>query len=131
MRRGGFRAGIATMPETSDAAQVAAPSAPATRFDPDSVFSVLSDATRRHILCQPSSGATLGATELAIGTSRSANLVNKHLMLMRDAGLVTAVESPVRGDRRRSLFTLVPAIRPVPGARKLDLGCCVLRLPGR
>jgi DNA-binding transcriptional ArsR family regulator len=119
------------MPETPDAAQVPAPSTPTTCFNPDSVFSVLSDATRRHILCQLASGATLGATELAIGTGRSANLVNKHLMLMRDAGLVTAVESPVRGDRRRSLFTLVPTIRPAPGARELDLGCCVLRLPGR
>ena len=120
------------MPETPDAAQASPPSTPMPRFDPDRVFFVLSDTTRRHILCQLASGATLGATELAIGTGRSANLVNKHLMLMRDAGLVTAVASPVRGDRRRSLFTLVPALRPVnPAARELDLGCCVLRLPGR
>jgi DNA-binding transcriptional ArsR family regulator len=120
------------MPETTDAVQASAPNVCLTTFDPQLVFQVLSDATRRHILCQLASGATLGATELAVGSGRSANLVNKHLMLMRDSGLVTAVESPVRGDRRRSLFTLVPTLRPAdPTKRELDLGCCVLRLPRR
>lgn len=120
------------MPETPDAVPAFAPAVPVSAFDPQLVFQVLSDATRRHILCQLASGATLGATELSVGTGRSANLVNKHLMLMRDAGLVTSVESPVKGDRRRSLFTLVPAIRPPdPTKGELDLGCCVLRLPGR
>lgn len=63
------------------------------QFSPDKVFPILSDPTRRHILFSLASRATLGATELSIGTGRSANLVNKHLMLMGDAGLVTAVES--------------------------------------
>ncbi len=94
------------MPETPDVAAMSVRPSPATVFGPELVFSVLSDATRR-----------------------SANLVNKHLMLMRDAGLVTAVESPVRGDRRRSLFCLVPALRPAdPTLREPALGCCVLRL---
>ncbi len=120
------------MPETPDAVQVPDPGVAAKAFDPELVFQVLSDPTRRHILRQLASGATLGATELSVGTGRSANLVNKHLMLMRDAGLVTSVESPVKGDRRRSLFTLVPAIRPAdPTKGELDLGCCVLRLARR
>jgi DNA-binding transcriptional ArsR family regulator len=115
-----------------DASVPAVSASPAAVFDPNAVFSILSDATRRHILSQLTGGATLGATELAVGTGRSANLVNKHLMLMRDAGLVTGIESPVKGDRRRSLFTLVPALRPAdPAARELDFGCCLLRVPRR
>jgi DNA-binding transcriptional ArsR family regulator len=116
----------------ADASTPGTPAPAAPSFDPEVIFSILNDPTRRHILAQLASGATLGATELAVGTGRSANLVNKHLMLMRDAGLVTAVESPVKGDRRRSLFSLVPALRPVDATvRELDFGCCVLRLPRR
>lgn len=52
-------------------------------------------------------------------------------ILMGAAGLVTSEASPVHGDPRRSLFSQVPAIRPVdPALRELDLGCCVLRLRG-
>ncbi|MCX7007004.1 MAG: helix-turn-helix domain-containing protein [Kiritimatiellaeota bacterium] len=86
---------------------------------------VLNDPVRWMILRELAKGEALPVVELGRRTGRSANMTSKHMMLMRAAGLVVA------GYGR--LYSLAPAVRPAPGATKLDLGHChlILDVPGK
>lgn len=61
--------------------------------EPDDVFGVLADATRRQLLDQLSRHGPSTATQLACAYPVSRQAIAKHLSLLADAGLVTSVRS--------------------------------------
>jgi DNA-binding transcriptional ArsR family regulator len=71
--------------------------------DPDVVFQALSDATRRGVMRLLSEGGPCTVGELAAGLPVSRQAVAKHLVVLEDAGLVSA-----SGDTRRRTYRLTP-----------------------
>jgi DNA-binding transcriptional ArsR family regulator len=74
-----------------------------------SLFSALSDPTRRHIVRRLSDAGSVTATELAAGLPISRQAVAKHLAALSDAGLVAA-----RRSGREMRYELTP--RPLASA---------------
>lgn len=64
---------------------------PSRRRDPGPVFSALADPTRRQVMRVLAEGGPATATELAARFPISRQAVAKHLGLLTEAGLVTAV----------------------------------------
>ena len=83
----------------------------ATSMRPDAeaiaeqVFVALSDPTRRAILASLASSGTATVTELADGLPITRQAIAKHLLLLSEAGLVTAEP----GERRRVRYRLSSA----------------------
>jgi DNA-binding transcriptional ArsR family regulator len=68
----------------------------------EQVFVALADPSRRAILAALASGGPATATDLAAGLPISRQAIAKHLVLLTDAGLVTAEP----GERRRVRYRL-------------------------
>lgn len=77
---------------------------PARRRDPGPVFSALADPTRREVMRALAERGPATATELATQFPISRQAVAKHLGLLTEAGLVTAVR-----QGRELRYTLDPA----------------------
>ncbi|GLY07008.1 metalloregulator ArsR/SmtB family transcription factor [Actinoplanes sp. NBRC 101535] len=73
-----------------------------SEFVAQEVFTALADPTRRAILAALSTGGPATATDLAGSLPISRQAIAKHLGLLADAGLITAV----RGERRRIRYRL-------------------------
>ncbi len=71
--------------------------------DADAVFQALSDATRRDVMRLLSEGGPSTVGELAAGLPVTRQAVAKHLVVLADAGLVSA-----SGDTRRRHYRLTP-----------------------
>ncbi len=85
-----------------------------------SVLSAIGTPTRWRILSELSAGEPLMVSEIAQRTGQSADLVSKHLALLRKCGMVV---------RSRGVFHQIPGqYLPVPGRRVVDFGHCLLRL---
>ncbi len=81
---------------------------------------VLGNPMRWRILLELAKGEALPVKELARRISCSPDLTSKHLAILRRVGFVMTGYG--------HLYQLVPALRPEPGGRVLDLGHCLLRL---
>ena len=77
--------------------------------DADAVFQALSDATRRDVMRLLSEGGSSTLGELAAGLPVTRQAVAKHLVVLADAGLVSAT-----GDTRGRRYRLTP--RPLTDA---------------
>ena len=80
----------------------------------------VSDPMRWRILAELSAGEPLMVLEIAERLGRSADLVSKHLAVLRAAGMVET--------GRGRLYQIAKPYQPAPGERVLDFGHCVLRL---
>ncbi len=67
--------------------------------------------------------------ELAARRGRDANLVSKHLRVLREADAVSVLPSP-DGDGRKQCYAIPPAVRRLDEAGRpmLDYGVCALRV---
>ena len=97
-------------------------------LNPDDVFWLLGDPSRRRVLLALHSGAALAASQLrgAVGLRQAAT--EKHLTHLLKAGLLVA--APDERDKRRMLYRLSPSVAVVKtetGAA-MDFGCCLVRL---
>lgn len=79
------------------------------RSDPGAVFTALSDPTRREVIRRLSLEGPVTLAELAADLPVTRQAVSKHLVVLEEAGLVTA-----SGDSRRRRYQLTP--RPLAGA---------------
>ncbi len=80
------------------------------------VFAALGDETRLSLLARLGAGAPLSITSLTEGTQMSRQAVTKHLRVLQDAGLVSAVrrgresrfeiQAKPLGDARRAIETI-------------------------
>ncbi len=62
-------------------------------------------------------------------TARRLDATLKHLVALRQAGLVVTQLNPA--DGRRQLYTLPPTVKVTKtetGMREVDFGCCVMRV---
>ena len=80
----------------------------------------IGDPLRWRILAELSIGEPLMVMEIAERLGRSADLVSKHLAVLREAGVVES--------GRGRLYQIAQPYRPAPGTNELDFGHCVLRL---
>ena len=81
----------------------------ARKTDPGAVFIALSDPTRREVMRRLSHDGPVTLAELAAGLPVTRQAVSKHLLVLEEAGLVTA-----SGDTRRRRYRLTP--RPLADA---------------
>jgi len=77
--------------------------------DPGAVFTALSDPTRREVIRRLSEDGPVTLGELAAELPVSRQAVTKHLVVLEEAGLVSA-----SGDSRRKRYRLTP--RPLADA---------------
>jgi DNA-binding transcriptional ArsR family regulator len=95
---------------------------------PDVVFAALGDPVRRQILCALAGGQPQTATQLMMTSRRRLDATLKHLVVLREAGMVETIRNP--GDARRQLYRLAVDVKvtATPGGREIDFGCCLVRL---
>ena len=96
--------------------------------DADTVFAALGDRTRRRLLlvmCDRQPRRAKAFTGMA-GKRFEATL--KHLIALRNAGLIVANPDPT--DSRRQLYSLAPSVKVTdsPEGKTMDFGCCVVRM---
>ena len=97
-------------------------------LNPDDVFWLLGDPSRRRVLLALHGGAALAASQLRDTAGLQQSATEKHLTSLLKAGLVVA--APDEQDKRRMLYRLSPSVAVVKtgtGAA-LDFGCCLVRL---
>ncbi len=87
--------------------------------DFDALITAVSHATRWRILKELSAGEPLLIAELVQRIGGNAELMSKHLGVLRRAGVVLT---------RGRLHSIVKAHLPEPGQPVVDFGHCVLRL---
>lgn len=94
----------------------------------DVVFASLGDPTRRRILEALSDGQPRRARALGGASGKRFDATLKHLITLRDSGLIVATPDPT--DNRRQLYTLAPSVKVEvsPAGRTMDFGYCLVRL---
>ena len=106
------------------------PSVPVTvkTVDADTVFAALGDKTRRRLLLALSDGQPRRCTTLTGTAGKRFDATLKHLIALRNAGLIVANPDPT--DSRRQLYSLAPSVKvaQTPEGRTMDFGYCVVRL---
>ena len=111
----------------SDAAPF--PTVPITvkTVDADTVFAALGDRTRRRLLLAMSDGQPRRCTALTSSSGKRFDATLKHLIALRNAGLIVASPDPT--DSRRQLYTLAPSVKVAgtPEGRTMDFGYCFVR----
>ena len=93
------------------------PAAPLPALDPVKVFFALGSEVRLPIvkLLAEGNGLSVGAIAGALG--REVDGVGKQLVVLREAGVLTAAYGE---DRRQTIYQIPAQLRPVPGV--LDVG---------
>ncbi len=81
---------------------------------------LLSDPMRWKLLRVMSKGERVPLPELAGRVGCSTDSLFKHLMVLREFGVVV--------QRYRGLYVMAPSFMPAAGATTMDLGHCVVRL---
>lgn len=94
----------------------------------DTIFEMLAEPGRRRMFLAMGDGQFHDGKSLAAAASKNYDLARKHLQALAKAGL--AIAEPAPNDRRGQRFKLAPWIRAetTPQGRRLDLGCCILRI---
>src|SRR5258705_2243854 len=87
----------------------------------EQVFTALADPTRRAILAELATGGPATATDLADRLPITRQAIAKHLVLLAEAGLVTAEPGERRRGPERLRSRAMPAGAPVPAALGPDL----------
>ena len=93
------------------------------------VFAALGDPVRRRLLQGLASGKPRTATELKVTANRKLDATLKHLVALRESGLVRTQENPA--DGRRLLYTLSPDVKVIQSANgriEMDFDVCVVRI---
>ena len=106
-----------------------APSPWSVTCEPELVFAALVDPKRRQILKMLVEQGPLGVQQIAAALGRQETLIGRHLIAMRQAGLIVPMPAP-GGDGRRQYYE-VPAhfrSRDAAGRTVLDYGAAMLRL---
>jgi DNA-binding transcriptional ArsR family regulator len=113
------------MPDTTPSP---APVTVAPAWNPDAVFAMLADPARRRALVALARGGPQPATSVMASAGRRLDATLKHLIAMREAGVLTTAPDPT--DGRRTLYGLSPKVQvtQTPEGAVLDFGCCVVRL---
>ncbi len=95
--------------------------------DADTVFAALSERTRRRILLAMADGKPRTATAVAGLSGKKFDATLKHLIALRNAGLIVAAQDAV--DGRRQAYTLAPSliVTDAPEGKTMDFGYCVVR----
>ena len=93
----------------------------------DTVFAALGDATRRRILLGMADGKPRTATAVATFSGKRFDATLKHLVALRNAGLIVASQDAT--DGRRQAYTLAPSIivTDSPAGKTMDFGYCLVR----
>ncbi len=108
----------------------AAPGAVAL-LDARRVLSAAADPVRLALLREFARGGTpQSVIELAARVGRSADLVAKHLGVLREARMIVPIKPP--GSDQRRLYHEIPSpflTRDAAGCAALDFGAVLLRLP--
>lgn len=96
--------------------------------DADTVFAALGDRTRRRLLVAMSDGRPRRAMALTGTAGKRFDATLKHLIALRNAGLIVANPDPT--DSRRQLYTLAPCVKvaETPEGKTMDFGYCVVRM---
>lgn len=94
-------------------------------LDPVAFFAALGSEVRWAIFALLADGTPRTSTQVAAVLQRDFDGVSKHMRLMREAGVLSAVNS---SDRRFVFFTVASEKRREPGV--VDYGLCVIRLSG-
>ena len=80
----------------------------------------LKDPSRWKILRELAKGEPLPVIELARRVGRAQDSVSKHMMILKEAGIV------VQGYGR--LYRFAPTCQQIPGTMNVDIGICILKL---
>ena len=112
----------------TDSTQPPAPVAVEPTWNPDVVFAMLADPARRRALCAIARAGPQAATTVMGSAGRRMDATLKHLVTLREAGMLTTQPDPK--DGRRTLYGLSPKMQATksPDGTVLDFGCCVVRL---
>lgn len=94
----------------------------------DTIFATLAEPGRRRMFMAMADGQFHPGPDLAATSGRNFSLARKHLEVLVKAGLAVAEQNPK--DKRGQHYKLAPWIRAetTPQGRRLDLGCCILRI---
>lgn len=94
----------------------------------DTVMAAVCDPTRRRILVALADGTPRRCSALQSVTGKRFDATLKHVIALRDAGLIVGVPDPT--DGRRQIYSLSPALKvgDTPLGRMLDFGYGLLRL---
>jgi len=88
--------------------------------DLEKLAGVLGHTARWRMLRELSTGETRSIAELTTVAGCSYESAVRHLVIMREAGLIE--------QGRGRLYQIAPARLPIPGQRLVDFGHCLLRL---
>jgi DNA-binding transcriptional ArsR family regulator len=104
------------------------PAAVVPAWNSDVVFAMLADPARRRALLAIARGGPRTATSLMGSAGRRLDATLKHLIALREAGMLTTTPDPT--DGRRTLYGLSPNVTVTKSGvgAALDFGCCVVRL---
>ncbi len=93
----------------------------------DTVFAALGDSTRRRILLAMADGKPRTATAVTSFSGKRFDATLKHLIALRNAGLIVAFQDAV--DGRRQAYTLAPStiVTDAPEGKTMDFGYCLVR----
>lgn len=96
-------------------------------IDAQTIFSALSDSTRRQILVSLFDGQPHGTGGIGGSLPKHRDLVRKHCEALVKASLIIGQDDPQ--NRKRKLYRLSPAVKTetTPNGRTLDFGCCIVR----
>ena len=92
----------------------------AALLNADAVMSAIANPMRRAILAHLCDGEPMGATDIAGLVKSDPSNIARHFLVMRRAGIIVI--------GRGKLHRIPPQFMPVPGARIVDFGHCLLRL---
>lgn len=99
-----------------------------TKWNPDLIFAVLADPVRRNLLRTLAHSGGQPASVLRGASARRLDATLKHLVSMREAGLLVTEPDPV--DGRRLLYSFapsVPLVKSPEGGVVLDFGFVAVR----
>ena len=116
------------MPEEPPLTYPAAPAASCVCL-PAETLTALAEPKRRAILKLLADQGPLGVQQIAAALGRQETLIGRHLIALRQAGLINAVSDPA-GDGRRQYYQIPPHLRflDASGRTVLDFGIVALRL---
>jgi DNA-binding transcriptional ArsR family regulator len=99
-------------------------------IDPVKLHAALGEKTRWRVVRELADGSAMTVQDLAARLRVDANLMTKHLNVLRAANALELRKVP-GGDGRKKYHQVPPFTRAAaaPGDRLLDYGCCVLRFP--
>lgn len=114
----------------SDIVPVSVSAANSSPGNPDEIFRMLSEPSRRRVLLALAGGAALPAAGLTGTAGLRVDATLKHLTALCQAGMLSAALDPQ--DKRRMLYRLtpsVPVVRTATGTA-IDFGVCLVVVSG-